>query len=253
MPVVTNQSVRIHYEVVGDGPPLVLHHGLFSNLWDWDEFGYVDALKPSRRLILIDARGHGDSDKPHDPAAYDLALRVGDVTAVLDELDVDRTDYFGFSMGGWIGLGLAKYAPERLGALILLGAHPYAESMQPFRSLIPTEPGALDAMLRMVFGRYMTPTLEARLAKNEPQALLALTQDRASMAEVLPTLTQPCLLLCGDADPRLTQMQACAEALEDAAFVTLPNCDHLASFARSDLVLPVVTGFLAEIEDESDG
>ena len=70
--------------------------------------------KADRQLILLDARGHGASDKPHDPAAYDLRLRVGDVTAVLDDLEIRRADYFGYSMGGWIGFGLAKHAPVRL-------------------------------------------------------------------------------------------------------------------------------------------
>jgi pimeloyl-ACP methyl ester carboxylesterase len=137
MPFATNANVRIHYETEGSGQPLVLHHGSFASGADWRDLGYVDALKQENLLILIDARGHGASDKPHDPAAYDLALRASDVTSVLDDMKVERANFFGYSMGGWIGFGLAKYAPSRFRSLILGGAHPYAESVQGIRDGLP--------------------------------------------------------------------------------------------------------------------
>jgi pimeloyl-ACP methyl ester carboxylesterase len=84
MPFVTNQGVRIHYETIGNGPVLVMHHGTTGSGADWIDRGYVDALKADHQVILPDARGHGQSDKPHDPTAYDLALRTSDVVAVLD-------------------------------------------------------------------------------------------------------------------------------------------------------------------------
>ena len=68
-----NEGVRIHYELEGDGPALVLHHGFSGSLRHWYMNGYVEALRRTYRLILVDARGHGESDKPHDPASYALA------------------------------------------------------------------------------------------------------------------------------------------------------------------------------------
>ena len=64
-----NQGVRIHFTVEGEGPPLVLQHGFASSLQTWYITGYVEALQSDYQLILVDARGHGGSDKPHDPAA----------------------------------------------------------------------------------------------------------------------------------------------------------------------------------------
>jgi pimeloyl-ACP methyl ester carboxylesterase len=119
MPYVNHQGVRIHYQVEGDGPPLVLQHGLTSCIQSWYVYGYVASLKPSYRLILIDARGHGASDKPHDPKDYELRLRVVDVLAVLDDLHLDTVHYMGYSMGGRIGFGMAQYAPERFHSLII--------------------------------------------------------------------------------------------------------------------------------------
>jgi pimeloyl-ACP methyl ester carboxylesterase len=103
----------------------VLQHGFTDSLESWYEFGYVSALKPDYRLILLDARGHGGSEKPHEPAAYEDQLNVADILAVLDTLHIATAHFFGYSMGGWIGFALAKYAPERVSSLIIGGRHPY--------------------------------------------------------------------------------------------------------------------------------
>jgi pimeloyl-ACP methyl ester carboxylesterase len=107
-----NRGVRIHYRVEGSGPPLVLQHGFTSSIEDWYEAGYVDALERDYRLILVDARGHGDSDKPQDAEAYPLEKRVGDVVAVLDALKIEKAHFWGYSAGGWIGFGMAEFAPK---------------------------------------------------------------------------------------------------------------------------------------------
>jgi len=130
-------------------------------------------------------------------------LRAADVTAVLHELKIRQADYFGYSMGGWIGFALAKYAPERFRSLILGGAHPYAENMQAFRDLLPQEMEPFLNLLAQVFGSYMTPDMRARLQTNDLKALLALTVDRESLADILPTMRMPCLLFVGEIDPRL--------------------------------------------------
>jgi pimeloyl-ACP methyl ester carboxylesterase len=174
-----------------------------------------------------------------------MALRVSDITAVLDELQISQADYFGYSMGGWIGFGLVKYVPERCRSLIIGGAHPYFENMQPFREIMPQEPAAFALMMEKVFGAYLTPQIRAGLIANDLKAVSAFMHDRAPLAEVLPLMTMPCLLFVGEDDPRLPQMQQCCMALANATLVSFPACDHVAGFARSDLVLPHVTAFLA--------
>src|SRR5689334_6287184 len=123
MPFADNQGTRIYYETAGHGPALVLHHGTFGSGADWVDLGYVDALKEDHRLILVDGRGHGHSDKPHDPTAYSLAHRTSDVLAVLDDLGIQTADYLGYSLGGWIGFGLAKCAPQRFRSFVFGAAH----------------------------------------------------------------------------------------------------------------------------------
>ena len=106
MPYATNSAVRIHYEVVGSGAPLVLHPGFVASLGDWESAGYVDALKGQYTLVLLDPRGQGASDKPHQTAMYSSDQRVADVLAVLDALHIEQAHFAGYSMGGRVGFDL---------------------------------------------------------------------------------------------------------------------------------------------------
>jgi pimeloyl-ACP methyl ester carboxylesterase len=231
MPFANNQGVRIHYETIGSGGhALVLHHATFGSGADFADLGYVDTLKDDRQLIVLDARGHGESDKPHDPTAYELALRTLDVLTVLDDLSIHRSDYFGYSLGGWIGYGLAKRAPNRFNSFILGGAHPYAENMRYFRNLMPRDPSKFAAVMDQLFGGRLPPEMLSRFLANDPDALQALTQDREPNADVLPPMTMPCLLFVGELDPRLAKVTECASELPNATLFTLPECDTLVRY-----------------------
>jgi len=131
MPYANNNGVRIHYKVEGTGPPLVLIHGFLADLEYWRQLGYVEALKSSYRVILIDMRGHGQSDKPHEPAEYGETQRVGDILAVLDAEGVQRAHVWGYSKGGIDGFLLAHHAPERVASLITGGIAARSTASRP--------------------------------------------------------------------------------------------------------------------------
>ena len=247
MPYANNNGTRIHYEVEGVGPPLLLQHGTTGSWEDWAEFGYAQPLRKEYQLILVDARGHGASDKPHDAAAYDLAARAADIVAVLDDLGIPKTHFFGYSLGGWIGFGLARYSPDRIRSLVIGGAHPYKEDMQPTRDSMPQEIEAFMASMERVYRAHLTPALLARLRQNDLQALMVMTQDRPSVAEMLPKMSTSCLLFAGEADPRLARIRECAAKLSNATLFSLPGLDHVGTFLASNLVLPHVQAFLAKV------
>ena len=251
MPYADNGSVRIHYEVEGEGPPLVLQHGFSESVVDWYETGYVKALKPDYRLILIAARGHGDSDKPHDPEAYLLNRRVGDVTAVLDALDIATAVYWGYSMGGWIGFGMANYAKERVRALVIGGQHPYSRSLVALRQLvqrgIAQGSGAFVAGMEEIFGPESAERKE-RLLSADLKAYLALVQDRPGLDDILPTMLMPCCLYAGEVDPIYPEVEECSRHIPLATFFSLPGLNHCDAYTRSELVLPRVTGFFKALD-----
>jgi pimeloyl-ACP methyl ester carboxylesterase len=94
MQATSSDGVRIDFETAGRGQPLVLLHGFFGDRASWRSAGYVDALAAQYLLVLIDARGHGRSDAPHDTDSYRVGRQVPDVLAVLDAL-ANRDDILG--------------------------------------------------------------------------------------------------------------------------------------------------------------
>jgi pimeloyl-ACP methyl ester carboxylesterase len=247
MPYAENGNTRIYYTVEGTGPAVVMQHGGFGSGEDWREFGFVETLKRDYRVILVDARGHGMSGKPHDPAAYDLVLRAGDVLTAMDAAGVSRAHYVGYSMGGWIGFGLARAAPQRFTSMVLGGAHPWPESMAALRNMMPADAGAFVAMAEPLWKPFFTPALRDRMLQTDCMAQRALLQDRVSQADLIPAMRMPCLLYAGDRDPRHGKAQECAHELPNGRFFTVPGCDHIAAYARGDLVLPEVAAFLSSV------
>jgi len=248
MPYAVNAGVRIHYKVEGAGPDLVLQHGFMGSLEDWSACGYVAALRPNYRLIFIDARGHGESDKPRDEASYAIDRRVSDITAVLDSLHVKSAHFWGYSMGGYIGFGLAKYAPHRLGMLVVGGAHPYARDQSGHRQLLHEgATGGGDALVA-AFEKALGPIPEsyaASLRAGDVQAWLAAAADRIGIEDVLQTIATPCCIYCGDADPLFEQAKLAAAQVTAATFFPLQGFNHLQAFTQSSVVLPHVLPFLA--------
>ncbi len=252
MPYVDNSGVKIHYHVEGDGPPLVLQHGVTNSVETWYAYGFVEGLKKDYRLILVDARGHGRSDKPHDPKDYDLKLRVSDILAVMDDAGVDKAHYLGYSMGGRIGFGLVQYALERFHSFAIggMGANVTNTDMPPESRIAVLRQGmaAYVANAEKTEGP-MEAKRKERLLQNDPEALIAATlapNGTDGVEPLLPGLELPFLLYCGDADGFYPAAKAAGEAIPGAVFVTLPGLNHGEVSRAGEQVLPHVTKFLKE-------
>src|SRR5215469_9698634 len=247
MSYAANQGIRIHYRVEGEGPPLVLQHGFTQCIDDWYEAGYVDALKRDYRLILVDARGHGHSDKPHDPDAYGLDKWVADVTSVADAMGVAKAHFWGYSMGGWIGFGMAKYAHDRVDRLVIGGSHPYARDQSParqfFRAHLGDSSDEFISALENRFGARVSAARKARLRAVDREAWLALSQDRPELSDILAGIRVPTCLYAGDADPLCPQAKAASRLIPGAVFFALPGLTHPGVFRNCDFVLPRVADF----------
>ena len=119
----SNGDVEIAYLDEGTGEPIVLVHGFASNKdVNWVAPGWVETLtRAGRRVIALDNRGHGQSSKLYDPAAYHSATMADDVRALLDHLAIARADVMGYSMGARIAAYLTGNHPARVRAMILGG------------------------------------------------------------------------------------------------------------------------------------
>jgi pimeloyl-ACP methyl ester carboxylesterase len=247
MPYVTHQGVRIHYQMEGGGPPLVLLHGFNSNLKRWYASGCVELLQRNFRLILIDARGHGASDKPHDRAAYTWPIPVADVVAVLDHLQIPQVHVLGYSMGGEVCFGLAKYAAARVTSLLIGGMSAQENSFTAFHGVDGTDPDAFFTAFETKLNVRLSPTMKTRMATNDLQALAAAAQTRPSLEEILPQMTMPCLLFVGEADPYYPLMQDNARYMPRAVLVSFPGLEHADIPRRADIVVPTATRFLRTV------
>jgi len=207
------------------------------------------SLRPKYRVILIDARGHGRSDKPHDEASYTLDRRAADVTAVLDAEDIKKALFWGYSMGGRIGFGMAKYAPRRLHALIIGGAHPFASDGSGFRQWLREGmtggPDVLVAGFQKMVGPISSAYAAGLRAADLDAWLASITEkNRGSIEDVLETMTMPTCFYAGEADPIFVQARSASERILGACFFSLPGLSHLGAFVESNSVLPPVMEFI---------
>jgi pimeloyl-ACP methyl ester carboxylesterase len=111
--VTAPDGVKIHYQTIGKGTPVVLLHGYYATGKDnWYDNGIVPALIDTNMVVLIDHRGHGKSDKPHDASSYGEHMWQ-DALMVMDELKIKKAHIHGYSMGGSITTQLLYHHPER--------------------------------------------------------------------------------------------------------------------------------------------
>ena len=263
MPYVKNGGVRIHYHIYQVGPagpgnennlPLVLMHGFMQSSADWAGAGYVTALSRDYPLILLDARGHGGSDKPHSVTEYEMESLVADLVAVLDALAVAQANYLGYSFGGWVGFGLAKYAPERIRSLVIGGMHPYVRDPGPLNRRIERFTSTRDALAAGGHHAELIPAqVKAQFEENDIDGLLALTtaiRDSEGFEDALDSpavSTIPGLIYAGEDDPAHPLAQRCVEGHANLQFLSLPGLGHMEAWQRSDVALPHIQEFLSEV------
>lgn len=254
MPFINNNGINIHYKVEGQGPPLVMLHGLFGSLQDFYECGYVDALQESHQLILIDHRGHGQSDKPHASEHYTFQIFADDVIAIVNALEIEDFHVYGHSFGGWITYSLAKYHPDRILSIINSDGAPGADDPKGTHDLIKmlTEEGLKNV-------EALSAARKERFIANDKQALHALqewlTVDILHVIEniedVIERINQPCLFLQSGAveegSDEFRLINKSVSVIQNAKLIKFEELSHLEIFARSQFALPHIKYFLATL------
>jgi pimeloyl-ACP methyl ester carboxylesterase len=249
-------GVRIHYEVEGSGPPLVLHVGFMGRLQNWYRNGMVDALRSDYQLILIDPRGQGRSGKPRDAESYALERFVDDVVAVQQDFGAERTHFLGYSMGGQIGFGAGVFAPDRFLSLILGGSHPYYSESSTALLPTPQEEAELlaqgmEAFVEEFEKKYgpLPQQVRDQLLDNDGAALAANMLARKSFPDLRDRLREiaiPTLIYCGtEDDDNFERARRASQAIPHAQFIPLDGLNH--AFRRAEPVLPHIRAFLADV------
>lgn len=136
-----SDGVKIHYLEAGKGSPVVLIHGYTGTAeGNWFSNGVAEALAKNHRVVAIDCRGHGKSEKPTDPAKYGPQM-AKDVLEMMDHLKIDKAHVHGYSMGGFIVTQLLTMKPERF-ITASYGGSGVPEVEEKYKSEVPSdEPG----------------------------------------------------------------------------------------------------------------
>jgi pimeloyl-ACP methyl ester carboxylesterase len=245
---------RIYFEDDGDGAaPVVLHGGFLDSVITVRALALAQALRDEFRLIYVDHRGLGRSDKPHDPEAYAMPLRVADAVAVLDELGIERAHFIGLSWGGRLGFGIGEHAPERVHSLVISGQQPYTWPDSPLSRVITAalraaQTQGMEALVQAMedfWGITFPEDVRERYLDNDPAALEAAWTKVRTEGPVSPDLNVwhvRCLILVGAGDTDFAALaQQAAEEIPNAEFLSLIDVDHIrAHLDQSDPVIDAV-------------
>lgn len=249
MPFTYNGEHPVFYQTEGKGEALVLLHGFLNDHLIWYDLSYVKTLKNDYMLILVDLRGYGQSYKPHDPDEYYLTHRVKDVVAVLDDLKVRKAHIMGYSMGGRVAFGFAKYANDRVKSLIIGGMSPFGNMPVDLNLRIEMLKNGMEVSVVNYEQQYgkLPVNVRQRILQNDHKALTADTidtRDWNGVAEILPKMTMPVFYFCGENDYFYEETAQAAKLIPQVKYVSIPNANHQQAYVKKRLILPQIVEFL---------
>jgi pimeloyl-ACP methyl ester carboxylesterase len=243
-------GTQIAFDVTGDGPTIILLHGGGGSRQDWHEVGYVDGAKESFRVLAMDIRGHGESDKPIDQASYTTDKLVQDILAVADYCRAKTFVLWGFSYGGNISRYLAAQS-DRVAGSIIMGipfgpgasdeARTYIESMEDhWRPILRAqEDNTLD-------WDTLSNEEQVVLKEDNPSLFLAWLSAILEWTAVIPSdLHSPTLWLIGSENMgAMASLSEYQESLPKSVQVhVIEGLTHEQEFTEIDKVLPVLLEF----------
>lgn len=230
MPQFDSAGVPIAFLDEGEGEPILLIHGFASNREvNWVGPGWVETLtKAGRRVIALDNRGHGESGKPRDPAAYFAPVMAEDARRLLDHLGIERADVMGYSMGARITAFLALAHPARVRSVIFGGlGMGLVDGTGPWEPIVAAlEAPSLEGI------QHQTGRMFRRFAEQTGGDLMALAACMRSSRQTLSPaevgrIDVPALVAVGSRDAIAGSAEDLAALLPQGRALVIPGRDHM--------------------------
>ena len=237
-------GVRLAWREMGEGAPILLLHGLFSNAEvNWIKFGTAARVaEAGYRVIMPDLRVHGSSDAPHEPEHYPPDVLVQDLEDLVAHLALTDFDLGGFSLGARTSVRavVAGMRPARLilGGMGLAGLAGWQRRGQFFKRVIAEYDSAKRGDDTWLSIQFMKTMKIDRVA-----ASLLLDSFTDTTPAMLAALTMPTLVVCGDQDQDNGSADELVAVLPDARLATIPGT-HMSSVTRPELG-EAIAAFLA--------
>lgn len=265
MPYFDNDGCQLHYEDYGNGAPLLLVHGLGSSTRDWEY--QIPALAQHYRVIALDVRGHGRSDKPR--GAYRIADFADDVAALIEYLQLPPVHLVGISMGGMIGFQLGVDRPELLRSLTIVNSGPEVKAKSPGDWLEIAKRWTLarvlsletiaKALAKLLFPKpeqaELRRKVEERWPQNDKHAYLASLDAIIGwgVRERLQRITCPTLVISADRDytPVERKREYVAE-MPNARLLVIKNSRHATPLDQPERFNSALLAFLGETANKEN-
>lgn len=243
-----SDGVRIRYIEKGHGEAVVLLHGFGLSLdLMWRASGVIDELSQDFHVVAIDARGHGKSDRPHDPAKYGIQM-VEDITRLLDHLKLDKAHIVGYSMGAGIAGKYATVHPDRVYTIVFGGLAPFFYTAEEERLAIATaeslEQGkGLRPLILATMPKEEPPPSEElvenmsrfTLSINDPLALAAVQRAKYQQRvtpEDLKSLQMPMMAIIGEKDPGKVNVEGFKILNPELEVFVIAGAEHTGTVVR---------------------
>ena len=257
-----HRGCKLFYEEHGQGTPVVLIHGLGSSALDWEM--QIPALAAHYRVVAMDVRGHGRSEKPHE--RYSIAGFADDVAALIEHLQLAPVHLVGISMGGMIGFQLGVGHPQLLRSLTIVNSAPEVKAkkrsdyLQIAKRWTLARVLSLDttarALARLLFPKpeqaELRRKVEERWPRNDKRAYLAAMNAIIGwgVRERLARITCPALVITGDRDyTPVALKQAYVEELPDARLLVIADSRHATPLDQPEHFNRGLLAFLQEVEN----
>jgi pimeloyl-ACP methyl ester carboxylesterase len=236
-------GLKMYYEVHGTGKPLVLLHGAFG----WA--ATYPTLAKNRQVIAVELQGHGhtaDVDRP-----LTIEQMADDVAELLKQLKIEQADFFGYSMGGCVGLAIAIRHSSLVGKLAINGSHfsktEDAFDAATFKQLRSLPADFAPAVLKDHYDKV------APNPKNWPQLVAKVKkmvlEFKGFTPEQMKSIKSPVLITLGDRDGiRPEHAVEMFRLIPNSQLAIIPGADHLTLWMNPDKLLPAIAAFLNEPE-----
>lgn len=261
MPYFDQDDCQLHYEEYGQGAPLVLVHGLGSSVRDWEY--QIPVLARHYRVIALDVRGHGRSDKPRE--RYSIAGFAADAAALIEHLALPPVHLVGISMGGMIGFQLGVDHPELLRSLTIVNSSPEVKPKNLRDCLEIAKRWTLARVLGLntiarALGGLLFPKpeqaelrrkIETRWPQNDKRAYLASLDAIIGwgVRERLARITCPTLVVSADRDyTPVSQKAAYVAEMANARLLVIEDSRHATPMDQPDRFNSSLLAFLAEVD-----
>ncbi|GAM16425.1 2-succinyl-6-hydroxy-2,4-cyclohexadiene-1-carboxylate synthase [Mesobacillus selenatarsenatis] len=261
-------GVRYHVEQYGDGFPLVLLHGFTGAASTWKPFCPIWGNHST--LLMVDLIGHGETESPGDTARYNIKKATDDLKVLLDQLEIEKTDMLGYSMGGRIAITFASMYPERIRKLVLESTTPGLENpadrearvQQDQKLAMKIETEGLEKFIsfwesiplfqsQLNLPKEIREQIRSQRLRNNPVGLSNSlrgmgTGAQPSWWDKLTTFDFETLLITGELDDKFCKIAAdMASKLPNAKHLSIIDCGHAIHVEEREKFGTIVSEFLS--------